>query len=471
MLNKFNEHTDENVKDSKIECTIICFDSNVWLDLYSLPPVFIEEFIKVVSDNIGRFWLPNQVYIEFNRNFKRNREDAINRYKDLITESCNQLSHVKNKIGQEFTNLKKDKIVDAHILSQEFRKEIGELQRKLKEQLKCLDVEYQKKVECISEKSDIIVDLIEKLHKQRVEDKFSAFELIDIYEEGERRYKYDIPPGYTDKNKPEKKEDKNIFLMRKYGDLVIWKEILSKMKTSDKNILFVQNEKKKDWWERGENKRINPLLLEEYKKNTNDKTNIKMVNFLDFLSLHGLNIGLKAESIEEIEEISKLSEFKNSVYDYIKSEKASIIYDYVQKEYTEEGKLYSLLMDYSLFGGTVSELEDVEILNINIIESNIIDDEDDEWIDNEMTFSIEVEFEAMASSYINKYVYHGGQIQVKYKLDLSITFTINYDDLLIEPQNAYSINNLDFFNEDLIELDDRDYDIDIAYEDDSWKYE
>lgn len=52
----------------------------------------------------------------------------------------------------------------------------------------------------------------------------SINETIAIYEEGQLRFKYKIPPGYEDMGKSKNGDFKH----QQYGDLLIWKEILQR---------------------------------------------------------------------------------------------------------------------------------------------------------------------------------------------------------------------------------------------------
>lgn len=68
---------------------------------------------------------------------------------------------------------------------------------------------------------------------------------LDIYnwcKEGEKRYKNNTPPGFCDA--------KNKDGVQKYSDLIIWKEIIRFAENNKKNILFVTDDVKSDWWER-----------------------------------------------------------------------------------------------------------------------------------------------------------------------------------------------------------------------------
>ena len=62
---------------------------------------------------------------------------------------------------------------------------------------------------------------------------------MGIVNEGKLRYEFQIPPGYQDLKE---KIGTQIF-----GDLIVWKQILSHAKAINKNVIFICNDLKIDW--------------------------------------------------------------------------------------------------------------------------------------------------------------------------------------------------------------------------------
>ncbi|QGG46316.1 PIN-like domain-containing protein [Heliorestis convoluta] len=446
---------------------IICFDSNVWLDMYKLPPAIIEDIIIAISNNVQYFWLPNQVYIEFTQNVIKNRDYTINRYKNIIENSCQQLNDAKNKINQELKNLYTSNILTNDYFNQKFLNEIDTLRSNFKSDLSILASEYEKDLKVISNDNDIISDLVEELNELRSEKPFSTKELLSLYVEGETRFKYKLPPGYTDEKKEKKnnQENSNDYLVKKYGDLIIWKEILRLMKNSEKNLLFVQNEKKTDWWESYKSKKINKFLVQEYSEVTNNKSKIYMVDFVEFLSLCGKEFGLEAETINDLVAKAKL---EKDVLEYIEFNKLNILEEQLENKYlNDSNKLYDLLIDFSFFGGSVSDVECTELLNINMLNSEIVFDK--AWEEKYIKFEFEVEFNSYITSYVNKYVCHSGQAITKFKINSKIDFTINYIHLKANPSAAFEIIDCEFYDEELVESHSNEYEIDVDVDEDLFR--
>lgn len=80
---------------------------------------------------------------------------------------------------------------------------------------------------------------------QQIGAPFSIPKKIEIYREGETRYNHLIPPGYEDRDKD--KDDKT--KTKKFGDLIVWKEVLQKAQENDRPFIFITDDEKEDWWQ------------------------------------------------------------------------------------------------------------------------------------------------------------------------------------------------------------------------------
>ena len=92
--------------------------------------------------------------------------------------------------------------------------------------------------------------------------------IYDLCDEGQKRFKNQTPPGFKDKNKDG---------IRQYSDLILWSEIIDYSIHNKKNILFVTDDVKIDWWsteskDDGTTNRVfHPQLISEFEKKTNQK--------------------------------------------------------------------------------------------------------------------------------------------------------------------------------------------------------
>lgn len=145
-------------------------------------------------------------------------------------------------------------------------------------------------------------------------------------DEGEQRYKKEIPPGFKDA----KKKDG----VRKYSDLIIWKEILRFAEKNKKDIIFVTDDVKADWWD---NQGFHSKLLDEFKKTGQSIEPLKSKELLsnvatdyDIKRTDAIEIALRmtdddyCEKIEERVFDEASIELVYGAADYIDTESSSI---------------------------------------------------------------------------------------------------------------------------------------------------
>src|SRR5690606_8660652 len=80
-------------------------------------------------------------------------------------------------------------------------------------------------------KDDPIYERLSNLFENKITNPYDANKLNDIYKEGEERYKHKIPPGFED----EKNKDGS----RKYGDLILWKQVIDIAKEQKRPVIFI----------------------------------------------------------------------------------------------------------------------------------------------------------------------------------------------------------------------------------------
>lgn len=125
----------------------------------------------------------------------------------------------------------------------------------------------------------------------------------DLEKDLEFRIEYRVAPGYKDSKKP----DDGI------GDLIIWQTILELAKEKGKDLIFVTNDQKNDWFYKQDKIGLYPKyeLFDEFRRFTKGKS-IAIINFIKFLELSNA----KPETIEEIKTTIKensSNDFKSSL--------------------------------------------------------------------------------------------------------------------------------------------------------------
>lgn len=109
--------------------------------------------------------------------------------------------------------------------------------------------------------SDEILEFVESIFSGRTGGPIDEGELQTLIAEGERRYQAEIPPGYKDG-----KKDGSGDPHRKFGDLIVWRQLIKKAKEAGKPLIFVTDDKKEDWWLEQSGRTIGPRteLREEF---------------------------------------------------------------------------------------------------------------------------------------------------------------------------------------------------------------
>jgi hypothetical protein len=98
--------------------------------------------------------------------------------------------------------------------------------------------------ETYSPDDDEIWQEVAEIFDGRVGDELPADRKKEIFEEvGPGRYESRVPPGYKDANDNSKQG------FHKFGDLILWFEIIEQAKATQKPVLFITDDRKEDWWD------------------------------------------------------------------------------------------------------------------------------------------------------------------------------------------------------------------------------
>ncbi len=228
------------------------FDTNVLLNLYRYQEETKDQFLQVLETISDKIWIPYHVGLEFNRN----RITVINDQNKKFDEIHKVLDKSENEIKNEFKKLDID---NRHSLIKydKFFEEHSKLFISFKSELNILKTKQQQ----IRDK-DEIKEKIENIFNGKIGTPPEKQEYIDkLNKEGENRYINKIPPGYEDQKKEEVFAFGGIQYHGKYGDLIIWKEIIEHAKKDEiKSIIFITDDKKEDWWQITSGQKISPRI-------------------------------------------------------------------------------------------------------------------------------------------------------------------------------------------------------------------
>ena len=191
-----------------------------------------------------------------------------------------------------------------------------------------------------SDKDSILEKLLLLFDDSKVGKPFDEQTLPDLYKEADDRYKLLKPPGFKD---AKEKEDE-----RKYGDFILWKQILEFAKKESRPIIFVTGEKKEDWWVKKNNKIISPHveLRREFHEYVHQP--FWMYQTQDFLqkAKDKLMVEIDPKSIEETNAIADIELFDEEDNDTLRQALEQIQISNSVRHSLDQMKLrnYELLM-------------------------------------------------------------------------------------------------------------------------------
>ena len=228
---------------------IFVFDTNVLLDLYRFSDSARDALFKVMESLGERLWIPYQVAIEY----FDNRLGVIEAQSEAYSKSISGLKVAKDKFNAGTRHpFVSDAVFNKFISSYDLM--IAELEGKQKSYMSFVN-------------DDLIKRRIGDLLEGCVGTPYSDERLLEIAAEGELRYAENIPPGFEDGGKmPEATTTK--LRLKKFGDLILWKQLLDKALAVDKPVVLVTGEKKDDWWLKSDKRLVSalPALSQEFMK-------------------------------------------------------------------------------------------------------------------------------------------------------------------------------------------------------------
>lgn len=254
MKQKFKEYYRVDNEESKRiwENGIIVVDTNILLNLYRYSSETSNDVLGVLEHLKNRLWLPYQVCLEYHENRL-----------DRFYENWNASETIKEKLKSlaiELNKFAKDKFSRNPFVK------VDELEKVVHRSVLGISLKLDKWKSPVSDfvNNDEILNKVTLLFNGKIGDDFNEQQLKDIYKEGETRYKEKCPPGYKD-NTPEKRAKclRNVF-----GDLIVWKQVIAQAKEQNKDVVFISDDQKEDWWVDWKGNRIypRPELIREFRK-------------------------------------------------------------------------------------------------------------------------------------------------------------------------------------------------------------
>ncbi|WP_312502636.1 PIN domain-containing protein [Lacrimispora sp.] len=246
MKNILKEYLElsEQDKNKLWDDGIFVFDTNVLLNMYRFSQKTREVLFSALEKLKDRIWLPYHVVQEYHKNRCETIYEAINKYDFIIRESDKFIEECKKSLRLQET-------------------EIADLRQYLHG---WINHEKMNNVLVVTPSNDDILNKLLILFDNKVGIPYEQDKLEAIKQEGSFRYDNKIPPGYEDAKKINGIYDNNA-----YGDLIVWKQILYYAKEYSKDVIYITNDQKEDWWLKIHGKTVGPRyeLRKEFMTYTN----------------------------------------------------------------------------------------------------------------------------------------------------------------------------------------------------------
>jgi hypothetical protein len=289
---------------------IFVFDANILLNLYRYSDTTRSEFLRLLTKIKDRVWLPHRAAEEY----LNNRLSVIDQQEqsyDLTIKSINSLK-------SDLDNARQHPFVSKQTMGR-----VNSVFDTL-----CKELLQNKEVHTRRISNDEIKVAISEIFEHRVGSPFDKKKLEQLIADGEERYKQKTPPGFKDASKSSESE---VFTekCRRYGDLIVWKQVLEHSSEVKRGVVLVTDDKKEDWWERFKGKTVGPRpeLVKEFKDTTSNTFHMYQAD--RFLELARENLGeqVSLEIVEEIREVRRRDRMafrKRMEFDSINRKKAEI---------------------------------------------------------------------------------------------------------------------------------------------------
>ena len=257
-------------------------DTNILLHLIRHSANVRVQLAAVFERKKDALWIPYQVGEEFQRRRLDVQQQTKDAYDKLTEEMTSAVKQARNKLNQYRAHPVIDferELTALDVYLADFEKRMTEA--KSKHPTEELATSFQS---------------VTELFAGRIGAKPTEERLAAIRKGGEERYAKKIPPGFEDAKKGGDGGDK-------YGDLIIWKEMIEKAKTDKRPIIFVTDDGKSDWWHIHHGKKLgpHPYLVEEFLTATGQQFHIyELPQFLRHSAETGSAI--QPEAVQKIAE-------------------------------------------------------------------------------------------------------------------------------------------------------------------------
>lgn len=271
---------------------IFVFDTNMLLNVYRYNDETRDRFFEILNRLNNRIWIPYQVALEYQDDRVEVIEQQIKAYSEVSKAFDNALKILNslNTLNKKHSFIKVDELIKAP------KKALGAANAQLTQELTKYEKEYEK-----LKTSDNLRKKIAQLFQGKVGNPYDREKMLELYRQADKRFELQIPPGWKDKSKKK---------YNKYGDVVLWFQLIDYARSQKKSIIFVTDDEKSDWYMSREESRTNairprPELVQEMLREAD--VLLHMYQGYEFLdkATKFLNLQQKPDVIEDAREVAE----------------------------------------------------------------------------------------------------------------------------------------------------------------------
>lgn len=287
---------EEKMRVFKDKKTYFVFDTNALLDIYRVGKSLSSKIMKILENYKDQIVIPFHVAEEYHDNML-----------SVIIGYSNKYDYLAKNLSLEV--LSKGVISEYELDKFPFIRDT--LKRCLGDVPKQFAKEMQKEYKFLHSQLSTwnLQNNIASFLDNKILQGFSKEKIAEIEKDGAERYKLHIPPGHEDKDKT----------TNKYGDLIIWKELLEFANGhQDSSIVLVSRDLKEDWITKIHGKKWGPrveLLKEFHEKNPNTLLMYTLVDFIRYANTD-TNI-LDDKEMQSVEDYTSSAETTSKTTDQI----------------------------------------------------------------------------------------------------------------------------------------------------------
>lgn len=207
---------------------IFIFDTNMLLNVYRYSQEARERYFEILTRLKEQIWIPYQVAYEYQEGRAGVIQQQLNAYDDVSKILRDSLQSLKKALKAYD---RKHSFINPKNLIENIAKAVEEADTTVKKAKKN-HPDFLKQYDLYREK-------LEQLFLGKVGPQYSREKLDELYKKAAFRLEIKMPPGSEDSEKKDYK---------KYGDTIIWLQIIDHARVYKRPIVFITDDLKKDWW-------------------------------------------------------------------------------------------------------------------------------------------------------------------------------------------------------------------------------